>query len=186
MRSRFAAILIPLSLVSVQAHAQGTSASSSARSAQLALLFNKSKHVVKERRGVRREKFADVKNVPVARSNPATYSGTYDADFGYVLHLTVQPDGRILGSGEEPVGSDSRISRTFVLEKARIDGALLRGTRVYRDGRREQLEGVFIDRTTRSAPTDPGLTTFGLGVIIQPTQVSGLNLERLFYRLRDR
>lgn len=186
MRARIAAILIPVLVSSVQAQAQTPSARASLRSSELARVFSKSKHVVKEKRGLRREKFIEVKSAPSPRANLSGYSGTYLADFGFVLHLTVRQDGRVDGSGEDPVATDSRISRSFVLMNSRIDGTLLQGSKVYADGHVEKLEGVFMNRTTRQSPTDTGATTFGLGVLIQPRPMSGIVVERLFYVPGDR
>ena len=180
MRVTVAAFLIPLLIAPLQVEAQ--SASASARTRELAALFSKNKHVVKERHGVRREKYKDVRSEPVVRSNAASYSGKYDGDFGFKLDLIVQPDGRVEGSGREPLGGSANIARTFMLRNARVDGALLTGTIVYTDGSRERLEGVFLDRTSHESPTDPGYTVFGLGVITQPKQVQGNTIEKLFYQ----
>jgi len=178
MRAGFAAVLIPLLTASLPVRAQ--TVSSSARSAELAAQFNKNKHVVKVKRGNAFEKFKDVRAEPAFRSNPASYSGRYEADFGFILRLNVQADGRIEGSGEEPLG-ETNVRRTFVLRDARIDGSLLVGTKVYGNSVREKLEAVFINRTTRESATDRGLTLFGLGVISQPRQLGGQTIERLFY-----
>lgn len=160
---------------------QAQSRSASARTAELAAMFTKHKQVVKHKRGVTREKYKDVRGNPVIRSNPASYSGSYDADFGFTLRLTVQPDGRVDGSGREPITGAANLARTFVLRDARVDGALITGTIVYSDNHSRKLEGIFMDRTTRESPTDPGVTVFGLGVLTPPTQVDGLTFERLFY-----
>ena len=178
MRAGFAAILIPLVTASLPMQAQNVA--SSVRSAELAAQFNKNKHVVKVKRGNAFEKYKDVSAEPAFRSNPASYSGTYEGDFGFTLRLKAEPNGRVEGSGEEPLG-ETNVRRTFVLRDARIDGSLIVGTKIYSGGGREKLEGVFINRTTREGPTDRGLTRFGLGVISQPKQISGQTIERLFY-----
>ena len=183
MRAGFAAILISLLTASLPVRAQ--TVSSSARSAELAAQFNKNKHVVKVKRGSAFEKFKDVRAEPAFRSNPASYSGTYEGDFGFILRLQVQPNGRVEGSGADPLG-DTNVRRTFVLRDARIDGSLLVGTKVYSGGASEKIEGVFINRTTRESATDRGVTLFGLGVISQPRQVSGQTIERLFYERTSR
>jgi hypothetical protein len=136
---------------------------------------------VKEKHGVRQDKFKDVRSTAAVTSSPSAYSGDYDAGLGFVLHLKVQPDGQVQGNGEEPLGNDARAALPFVLENAKVDGVLLTGTMVYRDGSREKLEGVFIERTSRESESDSGTTSFGIGVIVKPRQASGLYIERLFY-----
>ena len=179
MRLRMAVILIPVTFAPLHIEAQSREAS--ARTAELAAMFSKHKQVVKEKRGVTLDKYKDVRSEPVTRSNPSSYSGSYTADFGFTLRLTVQPDGRVEGSGRDPISGASNVARTFVLRDARVDGALLTGTIVYGDNRSRKLEGVFMNRTSRESPTDPGHTAFGLGVLTPPTQVDGLTIERLFY-----
>jgi hypothetical protein len=179
MRLKLAVILIPVIFAPLSIQAQSRAAS--ARTAELAAMFTKHKHVVKEKRGATREKYKDVRSEPVIRSNPATYSGSYNADFGFALRLTVQPDGRVVGSGREPITASTNVARSFVLRDARVDGALLTGTIVYSDSHSQKLEGVFMNRTSRDSPSEPGYTVFGLGVITPPTQVDGLTVERLFY-----
>jgi hypothetical protein len=183
MRAKLAIILVPLSFAPpLESGAQNIpSSAASSRAAQLTAMFSKSKNVVKEKRGVRLAKFLDIRSETATTTNPASFSGTYHSDFGFVLRLTAQSNGRVEGSGQEPLSDTDNIARTFVVQNARIDGSLLTGTKVYRDGRREKLEGVFINRTSRDSPTDRGTTAFGLGVIIPPRYISGVTLEKLFY-----
>ena len=155
--------------------------SSQARAQELATAFNKNKHVVKEKYGVRREKYKDVRSEPAVKSNIGEYSGVYEVtDLGFVINIQVGSDGRVQASGSDK-------GRTFILENARIDGALLTGSKVYRDGATEKFEGVFLNRTDRNSPTDPGVTIFGLGVILNtPFEANGLTYEKLFYGLSHR
>lgn len=151
------------------------------RAQQIAAAFSKQKHVVAEKRGVRREKYKDVQSEPVVRQDITAYSGVYVADWGDVIDLRIGSDGRIQATGHDAEPS----SRTFVLENARIDGAVLIATKRYRDGAREPFEGVFMTRTERTAPTDPGTTMFGLGVLLAtPRAVGGNTYDKLFYQLR--
>jgi hypothetical protein len=183
MRVTIALALTSLAVAPIQLDAQNPSSSqsASARTSQLVAMFTKHKHVVKDKRGVREEKYKDVRTIPATRDNPSSYSGDYDGGLGFALHLTVKSDGSVAGSGEEPYGDDPRISLPFVIENGKIDGALLTGTMVYRDGSRARLEGVFMNRISRTSPNDPGTTTFGIGVLTRPKQVSGLYIERLFF-----
>jgi hypothetical protein len=154
--------------------------SGQARARELATAFNKNKHVVKEKHGVRREKYKDVRSEPAIKQNIGEYSGVYEVtDLGYVINVQVGSDGRVQASGSEK-------GRTFTLENARIDEALLTGSKVYQDGATEKFEGVFLNRTDRNSPTDPGVTIFGLGVVLNtPFETNGLTYEKLFYGLKQ-
>jgi hypothetical protein len=153
--------------------------SSQTKAREIAAAFTKNKHAVKEKFGVRMEKYKDVRSEPAVKSNISEYSGVYEVqDLGYVISVQVGSDGRIQASGSER-------SRAFTLENAKIDGALLTATKVYSDGAREKFEGSFLNRTDRNSPTDPGVTIFGLGVVLTtPFEVNGLTYDKLFYQLK--
>jgi hypothetical protein len=57
----------------------------------------------------------------------------------------------------------------FTLRDARIDGSVLRATKVHDDGRTETFEGVFVDRTTSTGKNaqaiDSTETEFGIGFV---------------------
>ena len=156
--------------------------SSQSRAQTLAAAFNKQKHAVKEKYGVRTEKYKDVRSEPAVKQNIADYSGVYEvSDLGFMINVQVGRDGRVQANGHET----SPQSRAFTLENAKIEGALLTASKVYQDGTSEKFEGVFLNRTDRNSPTDPGVTTFGLGVVLaSPFEVNGLTYEKLFYRLK--
>lgn len=158
----------------------GVSAIAQSRAQELATAFNKQKHVVKEKHGVRTEKYKDVRSEPAVKQNIADYSGAYEvSDLGYVLNIQAGSDGSV-----QAVGNDK--GRTFRLENARIDDALLTASKVYQDGATEKFEGVFLNRTDRNSPTDPGVTIFGLGVVLStPFETNGLTYEKLFYGLKQ-
>jgi hypothetical protein len=145
----------------------------------IAATFNKHKNVVKEKRGVRMEKYKDVRAEPVVK-NASDYAGVYEVgDLGFVINLHVSGDGRIQADGYE-----QGRSRAFRLENARIDGALLTASKVYQDGTTESFEGVFLNRTERNSPT-AAVTTFGLGVWLnKPVEINGLTYQRMFYELK--
>ena len=153
--------------------------SSQAKAREIAATFTKNKHVVKEKYGVRVEKYKDIRSEPAVKSNISDYSGVYEApDLDYRISVQVGSDGRIQASGSEK-------SRAFTLENARIDGALLTATKVYSDGAREKFEGSFLNRTDRNSPTDPGVTIFGLGVVLtKPFEMNGLTYDKVFYQLK--
>jgi hypothetical protein len=161
---------------------QGASVSAPSRTREIADLFSKNKHVIKEKRGVRTEKYKNVSAEPLIAANPSSFSGTYRAfDSDFVLRLSVSIDGVVEGSGTDIVDSDSRISRSFTLVEGKVQGALLTVTKLYRDGKRESIEGVFMERTSFESPQDRGTKVFGLGVLTKPMQIDGNTVERLFY-----
>jgi hypothetical protein len=150
------------------------------RAQTLAAAFNKHKEAVKEKYGVRMEKYKDVRSEPLVRQNIADYSGAYEvSELGCVINLRVGSDGRVQANGFDK-------TRAFTLENARIEGAVLTASKVYQDGATEKFEGVFLSRTDRNSPTDPGVTILGLGVI--PTtsiEAHGLTYDKLFYHFKQ-
>jgi hypothetical protein len=181
--SRSAAVLsVTASIVcATLAGAQQPTVSNAARTQAIVATFNKSKHVVREKRGVRKEKYLDVRSEPAIRANAADYSGTYeDAGFGFSVQLRVDAAGKVEGTGREPINEDATVSRTFTLKNGQLRGALLTATRTYADGSSEPFEGVFINKTVFESPTDKGLRAFGLGVVLNGAQVHGITLQRVF------
>jgi len=157
--------------------------SSQSRAEQIAAAFTKQKHVVAEKHGVRKEKYKDVRSEPVVKQDISEYSGVYQVvDWGDVIQLRIGTDGRVQADGHDA----DQASRTFVLQNGKIEGAVLTAIKVYRDGATEPFEGVFMTRTERNSPTDPGITTFGLGVVLAtPREFDGITLEKLFYQLKQ-
>jgi hypothetical protein len=82
------------------------------------------------------------------------------------------------------LSDDAGVWRTFTLKNGRVTGALITATKVYGNGATEPFEGVFINRSVFESPTDPGVTTVGLGVVGKELQVGGQSVGRLFYQLR--
>ncbi|MDP9204843.1 MAG: hypothetical protein M3P12_05195 [Gemmatimonadota bacterium] len=182
-------ISLSFALIPVAASAQQTlaSASAQARTRAIAASFNKTKHVVKEKRGVRVEKYKEVRSEPVVKANQQDYAGIYEvSDLGFAIQLRVDRNGMVDGTGYEPArpGPDLSVRRSFTLRNGKIDGALLTATKVYADGTQNRFEGVFMNRTSFDSPSDKGLTLFGLGVIGPQTVVAGLTIDRFFYELR--
>jgi hypothetical protein len=181
------AVVVANALSAGIASSQEAGIASSERHTQaIVASFNKSKHVVKEKYGVRKEKYLDVRSVPAVRQNPADYSGAYEVpDLRFSLKLRVDATGRVEGTGYEPVTDDAAVSRSFTLKDGRMTGALLRATKVYGNGSSEPFEGVFINKAVFESPTDKGVTAFGLGVVGKQLQVGGLSIDRLFYQLKQ-
>lgn len=162
------------------ASAQVAASGIQARSQAIAASFSKFKNISKEKHGVTKAKYIKVESQPAVRANPEDYSGTYEvADLGFALRLRVDHSGKVEGSGSEPI-ADPAVRRMFTLRDGKIEGALITATKIYANGKSEKLEGVFIDRTTFESPTDKGATSFGLGVVGKPLEVSGMTLDKIF------
>jgi hypothetical protein len=161
-------------------------AGSELRTQTIVASFNKSKHVVKEKRGIRKEKYLRVESVPVVKQNPADYSGAYEdlSGTGFSLQLRVDANGLAQGTGVEPVNDEPAVSRSYTLRNGRITGALITATKVYANGSTAPFEGVFINKTVFESPTDPGVTAFGLGVVGTQFPVGGVNIDKLFFELK--
>src|SRR5262245_31418456 len=155
---------------------------SQSRAEEIATSFTKFKHALKSKQGVRVEKYKDVRSEPTVRQNLTEYSGVYEApDLGYMLSVEVANDGTARAHGAD--GGEE--SRPFQLENAKVEGAVLTGTKVYRDGTTERFEGAFLTRTDHDSPTDSGTVQYGLGVVLTtPVEFSGNTYDRLFYQLR--
>jgi hypothetical protein len=162
------------------------SASAQTRTRAITASFNKSKHVVKEKRGVRLDKYKEVRSEPVVRANPQDYSGSYEVqDMGFAVQLRVDRNGSVEGTGYEPAGPDLSVRRSFTLRNGKVDGALLTATQVFANGTQDRFEGVFMNRTSFDSPTDKGVTVYGLGVVGKQIGVAGLTFDRLFYQGRQ-
>jgi len=176
-----AALLVGLCLAA--SNVAGVQSDARQRARELADSFSKSKHEVKEKRGVRVEKFKEVRSEPAFKQNAADYSGEYEADSEYPLSIRVASGGVVEASGYE---LSPRGPRRFTLRGAKVAGALLTATKVYDDGSTEKFEAVFINRTERDRPDAAGSTEFGLGVVYDPPKVEeDFTMGRLFYRLKQ-
>jgi len=134
---------------------------------QVASAFTKHKDVVKEKNGVRMEKYKDVHSEPTLRQRVQDYAGVYEVpDMGYRITIQVGTDGTI-----------SAYRDNSKLENARIDGAVLTA---------KGFEGVFLTRTDRDSPSDPGTVMYGLGVVLRtPIEFNGNTYDKLFYQLKQ-
>ena len=178
-----AAVLVPLTTLPAQQ--TRASQSAQARTQVIAASFSKEKHVVKEKRGVRVEKYRRVQSEPVVKANPQDYSGRYEVtDMGLAVQLRTDRNGGVEGTGYEPTGPDMSVRRTFTLRNGKIDGALLTATQVFANGTQDRFEGVFMNRTSFESPTDKGVTVFGLGVVGKEIAVAGNTFNKFFYELK--
>ena len=160
-------------VVTCAAYTVAQQPSSEAKAQELAVAFSKHKDV--EKYGVR--KYKDVSSEPAIKQNVADYSGVYQVpDLGFVINIKVGTDGGVQVNGSEN-------SRTFKLDNAKVDHALLTGTKVYQDGSTERFQGVFLRRTDRDSPTSAGHIVFGLGVMLSnPVELNGNTYDKLFYQ----
>ncbi len=177
-------LVLPLIVGWAQAFAQAPDFKT--RTQMIVASFNKKKHVVKEKYGVRKERYKEVRCEPVIKPELKDYSGTYEvADLGYSINLQVASDGKIEATGYEPATPNFTASRHFTLKDAKIKGALLTAIKAYADGTVEKFEGVFINRMEFNSPTDSGVSTFGLGVVGKPMEVvNGVILDKFFFELK--
>jgi hypothetical protein len=142
----------------------GQTPNSQERTQEIAAQFNKTKHKVKEKHGVRVEAYAEVRS-EAAVNRPEEYTGIYRIDDNASLELRVSSNGTVEGKGVDMEG------RAFTLTNGKIEGALLTATKTYDKGGSEKFEGVFLNRRIRSGKSpdeavDNG-TIFGLGVVGQ-------------------
>lgn len=136
------------------------------RARDLAAALDKTKYKKKEKHDIKVEIYVEIKNVPVSKSDLTWYSGTYECGEGsFGLELRVGSNGDVTATGWDGEGREGR--RNFTIRDGRIDGALLRGTRVFGDGRTEPFEAVFVNRTARVGKNVDSIetvdTAFGLG-----------------------
>jgi len=181
MRKVLAAALVACACL-VASGAGVSAQDAGARARELAARFDKDKHKVKEKRGIRVEVFVQMRGEPAPRANPADYTGTYESEPDCPLSLRVSAGGSAEGTGYEPSPSGPR---RFALRDGRVDGAVLAATKVYEDGSTERFEGVFLNLNVRDDRADRGETRFGLGEVFDPPKtVGGVELSKLFYALK--
>jgi len=177
-------ILVTL-LITCSVYVAAQQTSSQTRAQELAASFSKQKSVTKEKNGIKVEKYKEVRCEPLVRQNVSEYSGAYEVpDLPYSINLQVGTDGRVQARGVE-TSSVTNQARTFKLENAKIEGALLTGTKLYEDGTTVKFEGLFMTRTDRDSPTDVGTSQVGLGVALAtPFERDNVTFQRLFYQLK--
>ena len=149
------------------------------RSAEIAEQFTKTKYKNKERHGMKKSHYREVRSRVDVRA-PEQYSGHYDAELsGTTLTIDVRADGTVTGSGSDP--------RAFTLRDGRVRDALLTATKVYGDGSTEPLEGAFLTQRVRDGKSPDNIdydkTFTGLGIVNLDYQItSGIRVDKLFYR----
>lgn len=137
--------------------------------------LDKTKYKKKEKKNITIEIYVDVKNEPVVKKNLSEYAGLYISDgSGYRLELRIASNGLIEGSGYDIVIGDDSQMLNFTLKDARIEGALLTGTKVFENGETQKFEAVFANRTVVSGKNKDEISTrntsYGIGFIQSQTQ----------------
>jgi hypothetical protein len=140
---------------------------SAQRTRDLVASLDKTKYKKKEKANISIEVFVDIKNEAVTKNDRSAYSGIYEAE-GYKLDLQVSSDGSATGSGVDSFASGDK-PMSFTLKNARVDGALLSGTKVYENGSEQAFEAAFVNRTARTGSNpnavSVNVTQFGIGFI---------------------
>lgn len=186
MRALFIILLI-ISFSFVPATAPAQQSNAQKRAGEIAASFNKLKDKLKGKPGSKQERYyRRIESQPAVKQDVKTYSGVYEMPgLDFTIALQVGNDGKATAGGfESATGSRIRQARRFKLENAQIENSLLTGTKVYEDGTTEKFEGVFMNRTTFTSPTDTGETVFGLGVVGVSVDFAGIVFEKLFYELK--
>jgi hypothetical protein len=133
----------------------------------LVAALDKTKYKKKEKANFSIEVFVDVKNEAAIKTDPSEYSGRYEAD-GYRLLLAAAKDGSVTGAGFDSFVNVEK-TQDYRLKDARINGALLTGTKIYDNGTEQPFEAVFVNRTSRAGSNPKTIanesTQFGIGFI---------------------
>src|ERR1700745_2423063 len=92
--------LIPVNVVSQESYTQ-------TRTQEIVASFNKEKYAVKEKYGVRREKYKKVVSEPVSKPSIKDYAGVYEVPGpGFFINLQIGGDGKVSATGSEPAKDD--------------------------------------------------------------------------------
>jgi len=137
------------------------------RARDLVSSLDKTKYKKKDKPNVSIEIYIDVRNEPAVRADKSEYTGIYESD-GYQLMLTVNKDGSAAGTGYDTFAGDGK-KLSFSLQDARVEGALITGTKAYDNGESVAFEAVFVNRTSREGTNANSIRSasskFGLGFI---------------------
>ena len=163
---RFSLVVALAFFVFVPGDVYGQDASQKTR--ELVAALDKTKYKKKEKGNVTVEVYVDIKNEPAVR-DANSYAGNYQSEDGsYQLTLNVEGSGAASGNGYDMVNDNNR-RHAFTLKDARIEGALLTGTKVYDNGETQGFEAVFVNRTVAAGKNVNEIasrdTKFGLGFI---------------------
>src|SRR5258706_10969356 len=92
--------LLMLWLIPMNVFAQGADPQKKVQ--ELLAALNRREHRIVERRGVRVEKYLEIRSEPVVKGDVRDYSGRYLVpDIGYSIEIKVGSDARVEGAGRE-------------------------------------------------------------------------------------
>ena len=131
--------------------------------------LGKTKYKKKEKKNFSFEFYIDIKSEAVVKNNVRDYAGVYQSSSAdYRIELRISANDRVEGDGYDTDFNNSQ-KQNFTLRDARIEGALLTGTKVFADGATEKLEAVFNNRTIvegkNASEINKRETKYGLGFI---------------------
>ncbi len=175
--------LIPSNIFAQESNSQ-------ARTQEIIASFSKTKYEAKEKFGIRKERYKEMRSEPVVKKDINGYSGLYEVPgLGYTLQIKVMGNGKIEASGYEFKDNDTANVRKFVLKDTKLEGALLTAIKVYDDNSTEKFEGVFINLIDIEGKSPNQIErrsiTFGLGVTGVQTEKDGLKFDKLFYQSKQ-
>jgi hypothetical protein len=144
------------------------------RASELAAALDRTKYKKKDKPNVSIEFYIEIRNEPALRASASEYAGIYESE-GCRLNLQVGRGGSVIGEGHDSAWENSR-GGNYTLKDARIDGAMLSGTKVYENGESKPFEAVFVNRTISNGKnedqTDTRDTSFGIGFVDSYTRSS--------------
>jgi hypothetical protein len=146
---------------------------------ELVASLSKTKYKHKVKKNFEVEIYIDIKSEAVVKNNVEEYSGNYESEnSNHQIKLNIT-NGKIEGSGyDADFGSSKKAS--FSLKDAKIEGALLTATKVYENGKTENFEAVFVNRTVVQGKNPNKIehreTAFGLGFV----NTNEAYMERIF------
>lgn len=139
------------------------------RTRELVAALDKTKYKKKEKANVRIEIYIDIKYEPVIKASGFDHGGIYeDEGRSFRLDLHILSGGAIEANGYDTRGVEAKQVR-FTLRDARVEGALLTGTKVFENGETQKFEAVFANRTVSSGTNAASITSretqYGIGFI---------------------
>ena len=152
------------------------------RVAEILVPLNKKKYLSVEVHGVRKEKYREIRTEPLTPADPGEYSGTYrSASPDCSVTVRGGSGGAVTATGYETSRDAAGAAHPFTLKDAKLEGALLTGTKLYGDASTDKFEGVFVKRTEFNSPADKGVASYGIAVLGPPAK-GGEGREIIFYQ----
>ena len=162
----------------------------SERTQDLIAQLDKTKSKKKNKGGVERELFVEVKFVPTPEGDIRDFSGKYlssqDPRDGLTrgLEMEVAADGSVSGKGYDLMSIEGG-REYFTLKDARVSDSLLTATRVFRD-RSEPFDAVFVIATRRDGTTrkDAKVTKTAVGIAYMHNMPEGGTVRAFLEKMK--